>query len=174
MNQLSQLRVVPLSAVAFEQNIGFPGPPTAGRILWHRGAPGRAPDLENGIHKRPGSLDAVTAIKKRSIAADAIVEERGVGAARRAAKPFAIAEVHGDISDAHLGSRPFCPERNGDAFIGLNIQHQTIRFNLALAEDDVRRAPELDHDFREALGKALAGSKVERNASPSPVVDQQL
>src|SRR6266850_3948662 len=155
MNQLSQLRVVPLSAVAFEQNIGFSRPPTAGRILWHRGAPGRAPDLENGIDERPGGFHAVAAIKKRSISADAIVEERGVGAARRAAKPFSIAEVHRDVSDAHLGSRPFCPERNGDALVGLNMKDQTIGFNLALAEDDVRRAPELDHDFREALGKAL-------------------
>src|SRR6267143_1511854 len=112
MNQLLHLRVVPLSAVAFEQYIGFPRPPAAGRILWHNGAPGSAPDLENGIHEGPGRFDAVTAIKKRCIAADAIVEKRGVGAACRAAKPLAIAEVHGDVTDAHLGSRTLGAQRN--------------------------------------------------------------
>src|SRR6267378_5872662 len=129
MNQLSQLRVVPLSAVAFEENIGFPRPPTAGRVLWHSGAPGGAPYLENGIHERPGRLDAVAAIKERRIAADAIVEERRVGAACRAAKTLTIAEVHGHVTDAHFRSRPFCAERNGDAFIRLNIQHQAIGLN---------------------------------------------
>src|SRR6266850_3695616 len=174
MNQLLQLRVVPLSAIAFEQYIGFPRPPAAGRILWHNGAPGGAPDLENGIHERPGRLDAVAAIEQRSVAADAIVKERGVGAACGAAKPFAIAEVHGDVTDAHLGPRTFGAERNGDTFIGLNVQDQTIGFNLALAEDDVGRTTELDHDFRKALGEALASSKIERNAGPTPVVDQQF
>src|SRR6266850_5699809 len=174
MNQLLQLRVVPLSAVAFEQYIGFPRPPAAGRILWHSGAPGCAPDVQNGIHKGPRRFHAVAAIEKRSVAADAIVEERGVGAACRAAKSLAIAEVHGDVTDAHLGSRTFSAERNGDTFIGLNVQDQTIGFNLALAEDDVRRTTELDHDFRKALGEALAGSKIERNAGPTPVVNQQF
>src|SRR6267378_574855 len=116
--------------VSCEENIGFPRPPTAGRILWHSGAPGGAPDLKNGIDEGPGRLDAIAAIKKRRIAADTIVEERRVSAARRAAKTFTIAKVHRHVSDAHLRSRPFCAERNGDTFIGLNIQNQAIGLNV--------------------------------------------
>ena len=38
----------------------------------------------------------------------------------------------------------------------------------------MRGAAELDHDLRAACGEALAGAKIERNASPAPVVDQQF
>src|SRR5206468_583252 len=89
------LRVVPMSAVPFEQKIGLSWPPTAGWILWHVGAPGGAPDVKNGIDQRPGGFDAVATIKKRGIAAHTIVQESRVGAARDISKTLAIAEFHG-------------------------------------------------------------------------------
>src|SRR5882762_248453 len=159
-----QLRVVPLSAVTFEQKIGFLWPPTSRRILWHGGAFGGTPDVENGINQRPGGLDAVAALT--------VVQECRVGATRGLPKRFAIAEIHGDVSDAHFGSRALCAEGNGNAFVRLDIQDQTVGLNFFLAEDHVRSAAELDHDLRGAFGEALAGSKVERNACPAPVVDQ--
>src|SRR6266436_1998835 len=174
MSQMLRLRVVPLSIVALEQYIGFPRAPATGRILRHGGGFGCAPDIEDGVDEGPGGLDAVAAVEERGVAADTIVEECRVGAACDAAKSFAITEVHGDVADAHLCSRPLRAERNGDAFIGLNVQYQPVGFHLAFAENDVRGTTELDHDFRGALGKALAGSKIERNAGPSPIVDQQF
>src|SRR6267378_4660365 len=174
MSQLLRLRVVPFSFVALEQYIGFPRAPATGRILRHGGGFGCAPDIEDGVDERPGGLDAVAAVEKRGVAAHTIVEECRVSAACNAAKPLAITEVHCDVADAHLCSRPLRAKRNGDAFIGLNVQYQPVGLHLAFAENDVRRAPELDHDFRGALGKALAGSKIERNTGPSPIVDQQF
>src|SRR5216684_66520 len=56
-----------------------------------------------------------------------------------------------DAADAHLRSRPLRSERNRDAFIGLDVQYQPVGFHVAFPENDVRRAPELDHDFRGAL-----------------------
>src|SRR5260370_30109079 len=161
-----------MSAVAFEQKIGFSRAPTACRILRHGGAPGGTPDVEDRIDERPGGLDAVAAIKERGIAADTIVQERRVSAARGVPETFAIAEIHGDIPDAHFGSRALCAEGNGNAFVGLDIQVEAVGLNLFFAENDVGSAAKFDHDLGGALGEALAGSKIKGDAGPAPVVDQ--
>src|SRR5205807_6321796 len=96
------------------------------------------------------------------------------GAARSFSKSIAIAKLHGDVADAHFRTRALCAKGNGNTFVGLNVQDEAIGFNLFFAEDDVRGAAELDHDLRAACGEALAGAKIERNASPAPVVDQQF
>src|SRR5439155_21817269 len=64
LRHVLQLRVVPLSAVTFEQKIGFSWSPAPRWILWHGGALGRTPDVEDGIHQRPGRLNAVAAIEE--------------------------------------------------------------------------------------------------------------
>src|SRR6266550_4607887 len=172
LRQVLQLRVVPLSAVTFEQNIGFSWSPAPRWILWHGRALGSTPDVEDGVHKRPGGLDAVTAIEECGIAAHTVVQECRVGATRPLSKSFTIAEIHGDVSDAHFGSRALCAKRNGNAFVRLDIQNQTVGLNLFLAKNDVRGTAKLNHDLGAALGEALARSKIKRNAGPAPVVDQ--
>src|SRR3989442_4583238 len=126
-----------MSALTFEQKIGFSRAPTSGWVLWHGGALGGAPYVDDGIHQRPGGLDAVAAIEECGIAAHTVVQKRRVGAARRISKSLAIAEIHGDISDAHFRARALCAERNGNAFIGLDIQDKAVGFNLFFARDDV-------------------------------------
>src|SRR6266849_2888783 len=90
LRQVLQLRVVPLSAVTFAQKIGFSWTPTPRWILWHGGAPGGTPDVEDGVHQRPGGLDAVAAIEECGIAAHTVVQEGRVGAARGLPKSIAI------------------------------------------------------------------------------------
>src|SRR6266850_3933526 len=174
LRQVLQLRVVPLSAVTFEQKIGFPWSPAPRSILWHGGALGGAPDVEDGIHQRPSRLHAIAAIEERGIAAHTVVQECRVGATRPLSKSFAIAEIHGDVSNAHFGSRALCPKRNGNAFVRLDIQDQAVGLNLFLTKNDVRGAVELDHDLGGALGETLARSKIKRDAGPAPIVDQQF
>src|SRR2546425_11192662 len=163
-----------MSALTFEQKIGFSRAPTSGWVLWHGGALGGAPYVDDGIHQRPGGLDAVAAVEERGVAADTVVQKRRVGAARCISKSLAIAEIHGDISDAHFRARALCAERNGYAFIGLDIQDKAVGLNFFFAEDDVRSAAELDHDLRAALGETLAGSNIKGDAVPAPVVDQKF
>src|SRR5260370_40223418 len=130
MSQLEQLWVVPLSACTFEQNIGLSRAPTSGRILWHGGALGGTPDVEDGIHQRPGGFRTVAASEECGVAANTVIQERGVGAARGIPKSLAIAEIHGDVSDAHFGGLSLCAKRNGNAFIGLDIQDKAVGLNL--------------------------------------------
>src|SRR6266700_6313432 len=166
------LWVVPLPAVTFQEKIGFPGPPGSGWVLWHGSAPSGTPDIKDGVHKRPGSLDAVAAVEERGITAHAIVEESGIRAARSVSKTFAITEIHGDVSDAHFSPWALGPEGDGDAFIRLNVQDEAVGFDLALAKDHMRSAPEFDHDFGGALGETFSCSKIEGDAGPTPIVDQ--
>ncbi len=44
------------------------------------------PNIQDGVHQRPRRFDGIPAIKQRRIAAQAIVQQRGVGAARATAK----------------------------------------------------------------------------------------
>src|SRR5438477_9474174 len=167
-------RSMPLAAIAFEKRIGLFRSPTAGRILRNRCGFGSAPDIENRLNERPCGLDAVTTIEQSGIAAQAIIDEGSVRASRRIAKSFAIAEIHGDIADAHFSARAFGAEGDGNSFVGLDVEDQSIGFGFAAAEDNVGRAFELNDDFGGAFGEAFAGAEIERNISPAPVVDQKF
>jgi len=76
------LWVVPFSAVAFEQVVRFFRPPTAGSVFRNLCTLRGAPNVKDGIDQGPGRLDAVGTVKERCVAADAIVDERCVCAAR--------------------------------------------------------------------------------------------
>src|SRR5271170_4350595 len=132
-----------------------------------------APYVENGIHESPGGFDVVTAVEERGVAAQAIVDERGVSAARGITEAFFVTEVHGDIADAHFGSGALGAKGYGDAFFGLDVKDEAVGLDFALAKYDVWRAAKLNHDLSAALGEALAGAEVEGDAGPAPVVDQE-
>ena len=87
-------RVVPLAAAAFEQKIGFARPPAPGRVLRDIGGFGSAPDVQDGIDESPSGFHAVTTIKKRGVASNAIPQESGIRAPRAISERFTIAEVH--------------------------------------------------------------------------------
>src|SRR5262249_16182067 len=76
------LWVVPLPAVAFEQDVGFFRAPTTGGVFGDGGTLCGAPDVEDRVDQRPSGFNAVGAIEKSSVTADAIVDERGIRAAR--------------------------------------------------------------------------------------------
>src|ERR1700745_3499775 len=111
---------MPLSAIAFEQSVGFFWTPASGSVLGNSRGFGGAPDVENRIDKRPCGFDTVAAIEKSRIAAQAIVDEGSVRAARRIAKSFLVAETHVDVADAHFGARALGAKRDRDTLIGLN------------------------------------------------------
>src|SRR5580704_6976114 len=100
------LRVEPLPAFVFQESIGFARAPASRGVLRDGGGFGRTPDIENRIDQRPRRFDAIAAIEQRGVAAHAIVQQRGIGAARSIAKSLAIAEIHRHVADAHLRPRP--------------------------------------------------------------------
>src|SRR5208282_1831576 len=170
---VSKSWIEPFSAVAFEQQIGFVRAPASRGILGDLGGSRSAPYVENRIDERPRGLHVIAAIEKCSVAAQAIVDQRGISAARCFAKTFLVAEVHVDVSDAHLSSWTLGAEGNGDALFGLYVENETVRLDGTVAEHDVRSAAELNHDFCAARGETFAGAQVKGHAGPAPIVDQQ-
>src|SRR5262249_20807083 len=104
------LGVVPLSAVAFEQDLRFPGAPASGFVLRDSGALCGAPNIEDGIDERPGGFDAIGAVEKRCVTAHAVIDKSGIRASRGFAESFTIAEIHGDVADAHFRTGALCAE----------------------------------------------------------------
>ena len=81
-----------------------------------------------------------------------------------------ILEVHVDRAQAHDWARGLGAEAQRNAFFRLDVEHQLVRrqlFDRRIAEQDERRAAELNHDVRVARRQALAGAEVERNVRPS-------
>src|SRR5689334_14484693 len=52
------------------------------------------------------------------------------------------------------------------------IGAETLDFGIA--EEQLRRAFELNCDFSDTLRETLASAQIKRNSSPAPVVDMQL
>src|SRR5215831_8541847 len=167
------LGVIPPAAVAFEQKIGLSRPPASRRVLRHGGRTRCAPDVEDGIHEGPRSFDAVAAIEERGVAAQAVVQQSSVCAAAGITKSLAVAEIHGDVSNAHLCAGPLGAKADGNSFVGLDVEHQAIGLHFALAENDVRGSMKLNHDFGAAFCEPFASADVKRHAGPAPVINQQ-
>ena len=59
-----------------------------------------------------------------------------------------------------------------DAFVRLDVENQSIRFEAGgtgAAEEQDRRAAELDDDLRLAPSHALAGAQIEGHVRPPPI-----
>src|SRR5438874_5160307 len=95
-------------------------------------------------------------------------------APRGVSESFAVPEIHGHVSNAHFCAGTLGAEADGNSFVGLDVQNQTIGFHLPLSKHDVRGAVELNHDFGAAFGEALARADIKRNAGPAPIVDEQF
>ena len=114
--------------------------------------------------------------KERGVSGHAVMEQAFVAGIGRLPEIILVFEIHVHFAQLHRRSGSFGGEAQRDAFFGLDVQHQLVRhhvFDLSFAEKHEGRAPELNHDMRMASGHALAGSQIEGNARPAPIVDQQ-
>src|ERR1043166_2206645 len=78
------------------------------------------------------------------------------------------------MANAHFRARTFGTEGDGNAFIGLDIENESVVLNVSITKNDVRCTFELNDDFGAALGEALAGTKIKGNAGPALFIDLQL
>src|SRR5260370_9596430 len=88
-----------------------------------------------------------------------------------------VVEIHMHEAELHDRTGNFCGEAERDAFLGVNMDNEAVGFEIfhrGVAEQDERRAAELDHDLRGALREALPRPQIKRHASPAPVVDLQF
>ena len=105
------------------------------------------------------------------------MQQSFVGFGRARAEAAAVAEIHfHGLQIDHVAGH-FCVHADGDAFIGLDAEHQHIRLEwhgrFGGKQHGGRRF-ELDGDLGDAFGQAFAVAEVERHTSPAPVVDEQF
>ena len=85
-----------------------------------------------------------------------------------------VAEVHRHRLEPFERSRDLGVERERDAFVRLDAQHQHVRVGALdgrVAEERERRALELHGHFGVPARQPLAGTQIEGDAGPAPVVD---
>src|SRR5579872_4849779 len=135
-------------------------------------APLAFPGIEYRLHETPGSLHSIGAIEKGGIPTHGIIQKRSISAAFAGTKSGPIAEIHSHARQAHLLSGQFDVKADGDAFLGLDIQDQCIGIDSLAAKEQVRSTAEVDGDFGDAARHALAGTNIERNVCPAPVINE--
>jgi len=77
----------------------------------------------------------------------------------------AVAEVHGDIADFHLGAWHLRGDADGGALIWLDADHKGVLAELVgivVAEEQVRGLLEDHGDLGDAASQALAGTQSHR------------
>ncbi len=135
------------------------------------------PDIDDRLDYAPASFDHVSALEQSGVASHAIAQQTLITGAVLRAEIRAVVEVHVDEAELHDRARNFCAEAEGDPFVGLNVNDQTIGlqvFYRGIPEEHERSAPEMNHYFRGSPLEALSGAQIERDARPAPVVDLQL
>src|SRR6185295_10139810 len=88
-----------------------------------------------------------------------------------------VIKVHIDNAELHHRSRYLCTKVQRDALVRLDMYVDVIRpeaFDRRAPKHHEGRLLELDDNAGVLLGHSLAGSNIEGNVSPSPVVDREL
>src|SRR5713226_5812723 len=132
-------RVSPASSIAFDELISLARPPSSGGVIRkaRRLLVCDLPGFEDRVHQAPGGFHAVGAVEERRVAAHAVVQERGIRAARASAKRRAVAKIHRDGLYAHLRARELRAKDNRDALVGLDVKQEPVGFDFAPAKHHV-------------------------------------
>src|SRR5438067_6309906 len=115
--------------------------------------------------------------EERRVAAERIEDERLVRVRCVDHEGGPVVEIHVHRADANALHRYLRAEPERDAFVGLDAEYESVRFETgqSLAREElVGRDTELDRDLGRVFWEPLAGADVERDPFPAPVVDPHL
>src|SRR5205085_6875567 len=164
----------PVAVIAGHDLVSFFGSPGTGCIVGKIARRQRPPDVENRINDGPSRLHHICALEESLVAHDAIIEKDFVSGIRSGAEVVAVIEIHLHGANAHLCSRHLSAKAHGDAFIGSNVNHKLVGFELAyrsIAEKHEWSALELDCYLSMTRSHTLAGAQVEWHTRPAPVIN---
>src|SRR3954469_10581747 len=169
--------VFPLTAVFCEEVFGFGWAPGAGGVVWKVASGDGAPDVEDRSDNAPGGFDHIGTLEQGRVAYHAIVKQTLVAGRDLVAEIVIIIKVHVDRADVDEGARDLCPEMKSDAFVGLDVDDYAIcpeAFDAGLTKQDERGFFEFDDDGRIFCRHTLAGTDIDGNVGPSPIVETEL
>src|SRR5215510_10047719 len=135
------------------------------------------PGVEDRLYRAPPRLDVVGALEQRCISDHAVIEQRFVSRVARDLEISPVGEIHADGAQTHRRAGTLGCEIEGDAFVGLDAEDHPVGIHplhLGVAEKCVWRLMKTDGNLGPPALQIFAGAQVERNASPTPVVDLQF
>src|SRR5215470_3966881 len=135
------------------------------------------PRVEDGLYRAPSCLDVVGPLEQRRVADHAVVEQRFVSGVARDLEIRLVGEVHANGVELHRQAGALGCENEGDAFVGLDAEDHPVGIHplhMGAAKKRVRRLMEANGDLCPPAFQIFACAQVERNASPTPVVDLQF
>src|SRR5215510_7849423 len=135
------------------------------------------PGVEDRLYRAPPRLDVVGALEQRRISDHAVIEQRFVSRVARDLEISPVGEIHADGAQTHRRAGTLGCEIEGDAFVGLDAKDHPVGIHplhLGVAEQRVWRLMKTDGNLGPPALQIFAGAQVERNASPTPVVDLQF
>src|SRR5579863_1883467 len=170
-------RFPPVTAIAFEQVVGFPRAPRTGWIVGKIARRQGLPDVENGLHHAPTRFDHVSALKQSCVADHAFIKQTFVTGAGLRAEIVGIAKIHIDGAEFHDGARNFCAELQRNTLLRLYVHNKLVgrkALDGGFAEEHEGHAFELNDNFAGADFQPLSRAQIKWHAGPAPIVHQQF
>ena len=106
------------------------GAPRSGSVIREAASRERVPDVDDRLNDAPAGFNHVGALEERRVTSHAIAQEALVAGAVFNAEIIAVVEVHVDEAELHHGAGNFRAEAERDAFFRLDVNDQTIRFEI--------------------------------------------
>ncbi len=130
------------------------------------------PGFFDGSDDSPLGLDLVATGEQSRITAHRVEQKGLVSDWSGGSERVAIGEVHVDAAGAHMRARSFGLEIQRDALVGLNAHGDDIVMDVIRVsrEQRLRRALEVDRNFRKLVRQPFAGADVKGNSRPTPVI----
>src|SRR4029079_4719700 len=94
------------------------------------------------------------------------INEPLIARSRRVSEIVFVVKIHVDCSDVHDRAGNLCAKAQTDAFVRLNMKHQTIArefFDGCLAKQHERRTLELNRNFGVACREMFPSAQIERH-----------
>ena len=123
---------MPFVAGLFNEMVRRLRSPAPGSIVRKIARRKSLPHIQDRIHNSPGRVDAVVTVKERRITDGTIVEQRLVSRSSGVLAEIRIAEIQRNIGDVDVRPGALRMDVQSDAFVGLNMDHQTVRSDVAL------------------------------------------
>ena len=163
---------LPSRSISSSAGLGTPRPGgVVGEVRCRR----RRPAFDDRRHHGPGRFDLVCPGEQRRVAEQRVEDERLIGVGRVHHERRPVVEVHVHRPDIETETRDLGREAEHDALVGLDPHRQDVGGHVAgrLSEESQRHVLELDGDLGGSPGQSFAGSQVEGDSAPAPVVDRE-
>src|SRR5436305_47353 len=115
-----------MSSVALEQFVRIPRPPAARGIIGEITRRQRLPNVKRWTDHTPARLDHIGALKQRSIADHAIVQQTLITGTGLSTEIISVLEIHVHCTQSHDRAGNFRCELQRNSLLGLDMKDELV------------------------------------------------